>query len=518
MSLYWSPPVELSSEEEWLLSHCKKAKLFVFLRHHRHALFTDEFQRELAEMYSNRKAGKSPVPPALLAMVTILQAALGVSDEDAVELSVVERRWQMLLGCLGHRKSPFSQGALFNFRQRLIAHNLDRRLLERTIELARQTRGFSDKALRAAFDASPLFGAGRVEDTFNLIGHAVREVLRTVASRLGLEVDEAASHTGVPLITDTSLKAALDIDWDDPQQRKDALARLLEQVRSLTTFLERELAQELAKPPLREQLATLQQILAQDLEPDPEGGGMRVKRGVAKERRISIRDAEMRHGRKNKSTRVDGFKRHLALDVDTTLILAAAITPANRPEAEAAGELLADVKQQGLAVVDLHIDRGYLAAEEIETERAAGTVVHCKAFPLHNRGRYTKAHFALDMGKQRITCPAGESVSFAIGGTARFPASVCRRCHLREQCTTAAERGRTVSIHPQEPFFIELRSKQKTSPGRAQLRKRVGVEHALAAISRTQGRRARYVGARKNLFDLRRHAAVANLFVAARSA
>src|SRR5260370_35069703 len=108
MPLYWSPPVELSSEEEWLLSHCKKAKLFVFLRQHRHALFTDEFQRELAEMYSNRKAGKPPVPPALLAMGTILQAALGGSDEDAVEVSVVAGRWQMLLGRLGYRKSPFS--------------------------------------------------------------------------------------------------------------------------------------------------------------------------------------------------------------------------------------------------------------------------------------------------------------------------------------------------------------------------------------------------------------------------
>src|SRR5713101_6880071 len=164
-------------------------------------------------------------------------------------------RWWKGVGrcCWGawQRKAPFSQGALFNFRQRLIAHDLDRRLLERTVELARQTRGFSDKALRAAFDASPLFGAGRVEDTFNLIGHAMREVLRTVASRLGLEVDEAAHQAGVALITSTSLKAALDIDWDDPQQRKDALAQLLEQVRSLTAFLERELAQELAKPPLR---------------------------------------------------------------------------------------------------------------------------------------------------------------------------------------------------------------------------------------------------------------------------
>ncbi len=48
-------------------------------------------------------------------------------------------------------------------------------------------------------------------------------------------------------------------------------------------------------------------------------------------------------------------------------------------------------------------------------------------------------------------------------GTAHSPASICRRCRLREQCTTASGRGRTVSIHPQEPFFVELRSKQKTT-------------------------------------------------------
>jgi hypothetical protein len=517
MSLYWSPEVELSEEEHWLLSHCKKAKLFVFLRQHRHRLFTDDFQRELAGMYSDRKAGKAPVPPALLAMVTILQAAMRVSDEDAVELAVVERRWQMLLGCLGHRKAPFSQGALFNFRQRLIAHDLDRRLLERTVELARDSGGYSHKALRAAFDASPLFGAGRVEDTFNLIGHAMREVLRTIAARLGVGMEEAARQAKVPLLTGSSLKASLDIDWDDPAQRKDALARLLEQVRSLSAFLESELAQEIEQPPLREQWATLQQILAQDLEPDPRGGGMQVKRGVAKDRRISIRDAQMRHGRKSKSTRIDGFKRHLALDVDTHLILAAAITPANRPEGEAAGGLLRDVKQQGFAVSDLHIDRGYLAAPEVEAARAAGTAVHCKAFPLHNRGRFTKAEFILELQSQRIICPAGQSISFLAGSTSRFPASVCNACPLRERCT-ASVHGRSISVHPQEAFFVELRSKQRTSQGRAELRKRIPVEHGLAAISRTQGRRARYVGARKNLFDLRRHAAVSNLFVAARAA
>jgi transposase len=48
------------------------------------------------------------------------------------------------------------------------------------------------------------------------------------------------------------------------------------------------------------------------------------------------------------------------------------------------------------------------------------------------------------------------------------------------------------------------------------LRQRVKVEHTLAHVGRWQGRRARYVGQRKNLFDLRRVAVVHNLHVIAR--
>ena len=57
------------------------------------------------------------------------------------------------------------------------------------------------------------------------------------------------------------------------------------------------------------QLATLHQLISQDTEPDPDGGPRRIKQGVAKERRISVVDGEMRHGRKSKSSRVDGYKR-----------------------------------------------------------------------------------------------------------------------------------------------------------------------------------------------------------------
>jgi hypothetical protein len=39
----------------------------------------------------------------------------------------------------------------------------------------------------------------------------------------------------------------------------------------------------------------------------------------------------------------------------------------------------------------------------------------------------------------------------------------------------------------------------------------VGVEHRLAHIAARQGRRARYFGVRKNVFDLRRAAMIQNL-------
>jgi len=74
-----------------------------------------------------------------------------------------------------------------------------------------------------------------------------------------------------------------------------------------------------------------------------------------------------------------------------------------------------------------------------------------------------------------------------------------------------------VSIYPDETLFIELRQRQLTPEGRAKLRERVAVEHTLAHVGRWQGRRARYRGLRKNLFDLRRCAVVHNLHVLARS-
>ncbi len=111
-----------------------------------------------------------------------------------------------------------------------------------------------------------------------------------------------------------------------------------------------------------------------------------------------------------------------------------------------------------------------------------------------------------------ITCPDHVTLPFQEGGKVQFPSATCANCHLRQKCTTS-KKGRSISIHPDEKFIAELRSRQLTPLGRAKLRQRVAVEPSLSHIGRWQGDRARYIGVRKNLFDLRRTAVVHNLHV-----
>ena len=98
----WSPPVELSKQEKMVMKRLKRVRaLFGFLRERRHILFDAEFQGRLEEMYRDTGAGEEPLPPAMLCMVLLLQGYVGASDAEAVELAVMDLRWQMVLDCIG---------------------------------------------------------------------------------------------------------------------------------------------------------------------------------------------------------------------------------------------------------------------------------------------------------------------------------------------------------------------------------------------------------------------------------
>jgi hypothetical protein len=513
----WCPPVALSPAEQALVRRVRRAKLFVWLREHRHELLDDAFQAELAAAYQDSPRGHPPVPPGQLALATILQAYTGASDDEVLEATVMDRRWQLVLDCWDAEQAPFGKATLVGFRARLITQELDRRLVEQTLALARKTGGFGAGSLRAALDSSPLWGAGRVEDTYNLMGHALRKALGVVARQQGrglAAVAELAAEVGAPVLGGSSLKAALDCDWDDPAARQYALVVVVEALDAVEGFLTGAERAGIGAPAQAvAALGVARQVCEQDVHRD-EDGTPSIRQGVAKDRRISVQDAQMRHGRKTKSVRVDGYKRHVLRDLDSGLVPAVGVTPANVPEASVTGQIAADLAAQHARLAELHIDRAYLASALVR-DRGEDLQIFCKAFPVHNGPRFTKTAFGLDFDRGELTCPAGVAMPFALGGKVQFPAQVCAACPLRVQCTTST-RGRSVQIHPDERLLVELRARQLTAQGRAKLRERVPVEHALAHIGHWQGRRARYLGERKNLFDLRRVAVVHNLHVIAR--
>src|SRR5918999_262202 len=104
-TIRWTFPTELTAEEKRVARVLHRiGKFYVFLREVRAELFDAAFQAELAAVYQPR--GTAPVPPALLAMVTLLQAYDQVGDADAVVTAQMDPRWQLALGCVGTTKAP----------------------------------------------------------------------------------------------------------------------------------------------------------------------------------------------------------------------------------------------------------------------------------------------------------------------------------------------------------------------------------------------------------------------------
>src|SRR4029453_4649384 len=317
----WHPPIELSTAEHAIIKRIRRAKLFVFLRQHRHALFADAFQQELMMLYKDQPQGQPPVPPAQLALATLLQAYTQVSDDEVIEATTMDRRWQLVLDCLDAETPPFSKGTLVAFRQRLMAQQMDRRLLERTVELAATSGAFGSRQLRAALDSSPLWGAGRVEDTYNLLGHALRKALSVIARQQGRGLRAVAEEAGAALVAGPSLKAVLDLAWDEPSAQPHALTMILDALSAVEHWLDTPPAPAETASQVSATMPVARQVQAQDVVPTPDGTPT-LRQGVAAERRINIEEAEMHQGRKSRSLLGDGYNPPGLRDLDPRLIVA----------------------------------------------------------------------------------------------------------------------------------------------------------------------------------------------------
>lgn len=337
--------------------------------------------------------------------------------------------------------------------------------------------------------------------------------MRVGADQRGWELADVAQEAGAALVSHSSLKAALDRDWDQPQQNNDALEWVVQVLSRVQKWVE-TLGDLEEAAVVHAGVKIAEQVREQDVEVNEQGKARLIK-GVANDRHISVEDAEMRHGRKRRSVRVEGDTRHVLHDLDSGVIRAVGLTPANVPEATVTEAISQDLGRQAVVLKELQSDRGYVRSHVVR-ERPEDREIVCKAWPVRASTRFPKPAFLLEWERQVIRCPASQDMPCVPGGMVHFPNEVCATCPLKAPWTTSAK-GRSVSIHPDEALLAELRKRQQTALGRSQLRERVAVEQTLAHVGGWQGRRARSVGVRKHLFDVRRCAVVHTFHVLARS-
>jgi hypothetical protein len=346
-------------------------------------------------------------------------------------------------------------------------------------------------------------------DTVSLLRSGVRGLLaaagpREQGLRSLLRRDDDYAGSGKP-----------PCDWEDRAAREALVDALARDATALLAALEGEVL----PPPLAEAAALLATLLGQDLE-SASDGVFRIARRVAADRVISTVDPDARHGHKTAARGFDGYKGHVALDPDSEIVTATAVTPGNSGDAAVAPELLADdlgaAEPWADAPLTVYADAAYGSGALLGTLEAADATIRVKVQPpMAPAGRFSKDEFAIDTGAGTVTCPAGVTVALRPSGTGRVAdfGLACAACPLAARCT-GSKAGRSISVGPHEAQLTRARAATRDPAWKTDYRaNRPKVERRIAQLMRRRhgGRRARVRGRPKVAADFSLLAAAVNL-------
>jgi len=458
-------------------------------------LFSDE---DLAMMYSPDN-GRPSLPPSLLSGVLLLQFYDGVSDGEAVQRLLFDLRWKVAIN-LPLDYAGFDPSSLTYFRKRLVENGQERYAFSRLIAVGREA-GFIPDRVTLLTDTTNVKGAGAVQDTYTLLRKGTRKLLKAAGFALPGKRRGLSPQTRdlVERYVDQDSKA--DIDWADPQQR---LAQLQMLVADAEATLELAMEQ-IDDDEVRYLGWLLTKILGDDLETD-EQGQSKIGQGTAPDRIISLTEPEMRHGRKSKAHRFDGFKAVVSTEQSSELILDIADVTASGSDGAHLMPTIERTEAEAKVTVERAIGDGAFGSGK---NRAACAdyrdddpidLVSPMAKP--SDPEVHKSAFEIDLEAQTATCPQGHTVTGKPGSKQDglptmlfiFPRATCEACPLFKQCVRSEKNGRSICAGPYEAYLQEARARQQTEEFKTIYRLRPAVERKIGELVRHGLRDTRYIG------------------------
>jgi hypothetical protein len=475
------------------------------LARHGERLVSDE---DFAGCYAPPGRGRPSIPPSVLMRAVLLALHDGTSDRESARRVRMDLGWKHALGLpLDH--PGFHPTTFSVFRSRILLHDADERLFRRVVRRAVEAGVLPRRSLQLV-DSSAVLGAGAVCDTYELLRRGVGQLVRAAW--------EQSLSKALRRKLARYLKASKPrIDWHDPAARRAELGRMV-------AAADRLLAATAGRSELTDAAELLGRLVDQDVDrTPPDGGGPKLKRDVAPDRIVSTRDPDMRHGRKSRQQRFDGYKLHVAEVPGSELVTAVDVTPANTPDGQVAAALVRQATSNGAAPRELVGDMAYGTGDVRAEVAQAGARVVARVPPHANAGRFGKHDFAVDLSnpdRPQATCPAG-AVATEVRGNDRdrrgrsratlfFPASACGPCPLRARCVGGTG-PRTLMLNHHEGLLQQARAAERVPRVRRKLRRRPVIERKIAHCKRHGMGKARWVGRRKVLLQARLTATLVNL-------
>jgi transposase len=151
-----------------------KGNAYIRLRDELHMIYSDEIFADLFPM-----RGQPAESPGRLALVTVLQFAEGLSDRQAADAVRSRIDWKYLLG-LELSDPGFNYSVLSEFRNRLLEHGAEERLLDKLVELLKAHKLIKERGSQRT-DSTHICTAARKLNRLEKVGETLRAALNSLA-------------------------------------------------------------------------------------------------------------------------------------------------------------------------------------------------------------------------------------------------------------------------------------------------------------------------------------------------
>jgi transposase len=485
-----------------------KGNMYMDLRDELGAIYEDE---QFAHMFVWR--GRPAESPGLLALVTVMQFAEGLTDRQAAEAVRSRIDWKYALG-LELTDTGFAHSALSEFRDRLVDGGEEAHLLDEMLAQL-QERGWVKARGKQRTDSTHVLAIIRSLNRVELVGETMRRALNDLAS-----------------VAPDWLVSQVDGDWFGlygprfeayrlPKEKAEREALMLRIGQDGMRLL-RAVYDETAPDWLWEipSVQILRQVWVQQYYEEEEKLYLRTKKAyrLPPSRRLIVSpyDPEARH-RLKRSTDWVGYSVHLTETCDEeapNLITHVTTTPASTGDTQMVSHIHQELAAKELLPTEHLVDTSYHDAQTIVDSRAhqvemVGPVMSNNSWQSKDEEAYDLSCFFIDWDTKTATCPNGkQSISWKPHKTrfgsdmiaVSFSRTDCLSCPTRERCTKAKTTARGLTFRPKEQYLAleAARHYQKSDEFKERYKVRAGIEGAISqAVRAFNLRRTRYIGEAK---------------------